>query len=131
LATQDIFLMKELSSQGLLGCDTMQNCSMIPTFWRSLLPPSSGCGILPQHYTISQLRRPQIFTAMKTSDQEASRHNCIMQVKFKFWGFHANGLQHDVILEGNSSVSMMIQPKTLQFTRSLSSVELLKETTCY
>jgi hypothetical protein len=39
------------SSLGLLGCDTVQCCSRIPVFQRSMLPPSS-------HWMTSQPRRP-------------------------------------------------------------------------
>jgi len=32
----------EDSSQGLLGSNAMLPCGRIPTFWRTLLPPSEG-----------------------------------------------------------------------------------------
>jgi hypothetical protein len=34
------------SSRGLLGCDAAYYCGRIPTFQRSMLPPSSGRGLL-------------------------------------------------------------------------------------
>jgi hypothetical protein len=66
------------------GCDTLECCCRIPTFRRSMLPPSSGwsedvdsmvlrnVGILPQHYTASQPRiySTWILTAMKVSVYE-------------------------------------------------------------
>jgi len=51
----------DISSRGLLGCDTMQCCGRIPTFQRSMLPPSSPCGVTTQKTST------WIFTAVKAS----------------------------------------------------------------
>jgi hypothetical protein len=39
------------SSRGLLGCDAMQCCGRIPTFRRSMLPPSSSFHYTNSHHT--------------------------------------------------------------------------------
>jgi len=53
---------------GLLGCNTIQWYGKIPTFWRKMLPSSSGSRYdppkcwYPKHYTASQL---EIVTCLK------------------------------------------------------------------
>jgi hypothetical protein len=79
-------------SRRLLGCDVVWCCGRIPTFRRTILPPSSGwsdltgksgidigqsihpanggmkvcrnVGSLPQHYTASQPRRPLLQSSL-------------------------------------------------------------------
>jgi len=53
-----------ISSRGLVGCDTVLCCGRIPTFQRFPEDGSSmnlwNIGILPQHNTVSQPRRPRL-----------------------------------------------------------------------
>jgi hypothetical protein len=56
----------EGSGRDLLGCDAVQRCGRIPTFRRTVLPEDGdsnivrNIGILQNHNTMSQPRRPQI-----------------------------------------------------------------------
>jgi hypothetical protein len=94
----------------LLGCDVMWCCGRIPTFQRSMLPPSSVfvtscsvvveyqlfgslCDILPSYYTPSQPTRPRLQSSPPLEPQIWSQRisHCCLNHKYMI---KLNGILH-------------------------------------
>jgi len=85
------------STRGLLGCDGLYCCGRIPTFQGSMLHPSSlhpedggsmdqwNFSILPQHYMMSQLRRPWLEEINMKANHVLSWKSCLQRTCY--WVF--------------------------------------------